>query len=91
LENVIERAVVLTENQIITPEDLPAELNNTASDPMTNSTDMVTGTDTLPLKKALEAPEKLIIQQALDRHGRNRQDTARSLEINRAPNRSLAT
>ena len=84
LENVIERAVVLTENQIITPEDLPAELNNTASDPMTNSTDMVTRTDTLPLKKALEAPEKLIIQQALDRHGRNRQDTARSLEINRS-------
>ena len=37
----------------------------------------------MPLKLALEAPEKQIIEAALRAHGWNRQATAEALDINR--------
>lgn len=36
-----------------------------------------------PLKEALEAPERWLIQRALEHHGGSRQRTARTLGINR--------
>ena len=37
----------------------------------------------MPLERAMEVPEKRIIEAALERHAWNRQATAAELEINR--------
>jgi len=78
LENVVERAVVLTKNRSITLEDLPPELLAEPAEPSPPG-----GYKPMPLKKALEEPEKRIIEAALRATGWNRQEAARLLEINR--------
>jgi len=79
LENVIERAVVLTKNRQIDLMDLPEQLiQHAQSGPQ--------GEDVfkpMSLKKALEDPEKRIIETALRANNWNRQTTAQLLEINR--------
>jgi DNA-binding NtrC family response regulator len=80
LENVVERAVVLTKGGTIRTADLPTKLVDTAmatpvSEPGTYKP--------MPLKQALEVPEKQIIEAALRAHGWNRQATAEALDINR--------
>jgi DNA-binding NtrC family response regulator len=77
LENVIERAVLLSKNSLIDTEDLPPALLESCRRIQP---------DSLPvrsLKKALEAPERSIIEAALEAHQWNRQETARALQINR--------
>jgi DNA-binding NtrC family response regulator len=82
LENVVERAVVLSEGQQITVADLPPDLTQL---PGQTETGLVAGeTHLLPLKEALEIPEKIIIERALRAHDGNRQQTASSLAINRS-------
>jgi DNA-binding NtrC family response regulator len=79
LVNVIERAVVLTKNTVLQPQDLPEGLRQDES-----HVDLVNGK--LPgsnLKAALANPEKQLILDALNAHGWNRQDTADFLGINR--------
>ncbi len=79
LENCIERAIVLTRNERITIEDLPPALREeAASAPAPLEAGRV-----VPLKEALEDPERRIIEHALRTYGGNRQDTARALDINR--------
>ena len=78
LENVIERAVVLTKNRYIMLEDLPPDILREAS--LENGPD---GYNAMSLKRALEDPEKRIIECALRANGWNRQLTADVLEINR--------
>lgn len=79
LENVIERAVILSKGPQITPDDLPDFLNkaigkiNRAMSSINNSC----------LKDALKSPEKELISQALDSANWNRNDAARALGINR--------
>ena len=78
LENVIERAVVLTKNRHIQPADLPPHvLEATPADMPTQ------GFKPMSLKRALEEPEKRVIEAALRANGWNRQVTADLLEINR--------
>jgi len=79
LENCVERAVVLTRNATIQPEDLPPTLRQEASEapPPLESGGIV------PLKQALEDPERRIIENALRLNGGNRQETAKALDINR--------
>ena len=106
LENLVERAVVLSEgSSAITAHDLPAGLSAApALPPATTPPTATPAADTptaatpaadtaaaiapdahlLPLKRAMEAPEKLIIQRALEAHSGNRQQTAESLGINRS-------
>jgi len=76
LENVVERAVILTRHPTITVEDLPESVRAPS-----------TGSDgdgrILPLKKALEKPEREIIERALRAFHGNRQATAEALGINR--------
>ncbi len=76
LENVIERAVVLAEGNIILPENLPQEL------------DVRSGCDTVDelftgfsLKAAQKVFEKRLIVKALNETGGNRTKAARLLEI----------
>ena len=75
LENVIERGVILTRGEILMPGDLPPELTKSAPAP--------TGDRTLALKRALEIPEREIIERTLRAHDWNRQRTASALDINR--------
>jgi DNA-binding NtrC family response regulator len=75
LENVIERGVILCRGEAITPADLPHDLTRALAVPEPGRT--------LPLKKALEIPEREIIERTLRSHGWNRQETAAALMINR--------
>ncbi|MFO7557673.1 MAG: sigma-54 dependent transcriptional regulator [Desulfobacterales bacterium] len=76
LENVIERAVVLAEGNVILPENLPQEL------------DVRSGCDTVDevftgfsLKVAQKIFEKRLIVKALNKTGGNRTKAAKLLEI----------
>jgi DNA-binding NtrC family response regulator len=74
LENTIERAVLLSKDKFIGPFDLPNSIKQDqrqkAYSPMS-------------LKEALAEPEKNLIHQALEANHWNRQETAKSLQINR--------
>ena len=75
LENVVERGVILCRGDALTPADLPPEMTKSISAPEPGRT--------LPLRKALEIPEREIIERTLKSHGWNRQETAAALMINR--------
>jgi len=83
LENTIERAVVLCQGRRIDIDDLPQQLR---LDDATGDTHTATAADgpILPLKKALEGPEKCFIERALAECDGNRERTAKLLEINRS-------
>ncbi len=78
LENIVERAVVLAKGKYITVDDLPAKLLDAHSMPAP-----VDSYTPVPLKQALEGPEKRILEAALKANGWNRQLTAEQLGINR--------
>lgn len=79
LENAIERAVVLCRDSAIDLEDLPDPLRASAG----ASTGMSEDGKILPLKRALEDPERAIIERTLRACQWNRQKAAALLEINR--------
>lgn len=80
LENAVERAVVLTKSSRITIHDLPPRL----IERVTPTPSLALGAyQPLSLKKALEGPEKQLIEAALRANGWNRQATAEILQINR--------
>jgi transcriptional regulator with PAS, ATPase and Fis domain len=74
LENVIERAVVLSKGPLIMPEDLPESLSAGSPSEMD---------DKRNLKDALKNPEKDIIIKALEFVDWNRNEAAKNLGINR--------
>jgi DNA-binding NtrC family response regulator len=76
LENVIERAVLLSTDKFIQPYDLPDQIQNKANQKRRPYTQ-------ISLKRALAGPEKNIIRAALDTNRWNRQETAKALMINR--------
>ncbi len=85
LENVIERAVLLTESTQIGVEDLPGDLALPGGSVTASPGSMIPeNAHLMPLKLALEGPEKLIIERALAHHQGNRQETAATLGINRS-------
>jgi len=75
LENVIERAVILCKNDTITPQDFPECLNKKIpeNEPAASC----------KLKKALQEPERDLLVKALESMNWNRNETAKSLGINR--------
>lgn len=77
LENVIERAVVLAEDTILLPENLPNELGLKPKIPM----DMNGLFEGHSLKKAQKILEKKLIVRALTETGGNRTHASRLLEI----------
>jgi DNA-binding NtrC family response regulator len=79
LENVVERATVLARGRTIEVNDLPPTLLRQVEEKATTADDG----RILPLKDALEKPEKEIIERALRANNWNRQLTADLLEINR--------
>ena len=78
LENVIERAIILSKDPIITPQDLPDFLNN-----FDKKESLSEDVSNLKLKDALRAPEKDLIVKALNSVDWNRNEAARILDINR--------
>jgi len=76
LENVIERAVLLSKDKSITPDDWPDPIREYQSRPQKPY-------KPTSLKQALAEPEKCIIRQALEANHWNRQETAKALQINR--------
>lgn len=76
LENVIERATLLSKTKFIGPDDLPDVIRQEQSQPIGQYKPM-------SLKEALAEPEKNIIRQALQANQWNRQETAKALEIDR--------
>jgi two-component system, NtrC family, response regulator AtoC len=76
LENVIERAVLLSEETILLPEHLPAEIG--AGGKVERADEPKAG---LSLKEAQRAIEKRLITQALQETGGNRTQASRLLEI----------
>ncbi|MEY4674681.1 MAG: hypothetical protein RL148_2465 [Planctomycetota bacterium] len=82
LENVVERAVVLCTAHHLDVVDLPpAILPRSPSGP---SSVVVAGSPILPLRHALEGPEKQFIEQALQHCSGNRERAAELLGINRS-------
>jgi transcriptional regulator with PAS, ATPase and Fis domain len=79
LQNVVERAVLLGKEPVITVADLPGEIRG-AMNVMVSSPG---GQQTL--KEALEGPERQIILSVLESNSWNRNMTADQLGINRTP------
>lgn len=79
LENIVERAVVLSKSKYIEVSDLPSPvLEHLQPDKAAE-----TSYKPVSLKRALEDPEKRIIELALRANNWNRQSTAEVLKINR--------
>ena len=81
LENAVERATVLSRSHQVEPDDLPPTILKHAQQPVGSG--VADDGRMVPLKVALEKPEKDIIEQALKANNWNRQVTADVLEINR--------
>jgi len=77
LENVIERAMVLTEGPKITEEDLPHHVR----EPVRPLDDAELGEDELSVKKHGAVLEKRLIRRALERTGGNKTKAAELLEL----------
>jgi two-component system, NtrC family, response regulator AtoC len=78
LQNVVERAVLLGKDHVITLADLPSEVRGASSSAIVSGP---VGQRTL--KEALEGPERQIILEVLESNGWNRNATADQLGINR--------
>ncbi len=76
IENVIERATLLSKSKFISPDDLPETIKAEPSR-------QVKGYKPTSLKEALAEPEKDIIRRALEANHWSRQATAKALQINR--------
>jgi len=84
LENAIERAVVLTRGTVLEPEDFPPDVSGVeAQAPQSPFEFRSDGRTVTPLKKALEGPEREIIEATLASVNWNRQKAAKLLDINR--------
>lgn len=77
LENVIERAVLLSKGPLIDINDLPPVILQYCQ----NATNL--NFENKTLKQALEGPERAIIKAALEANNWQRQETAKALDINR--------
>ncbi len=77
LENVIERAVLLSKGNYIEADDLPPNLLE--QNQLQQENEYVPAS----LKAALAGPEKKLIRAALEVNSWNRQETAKALKINR--------
>jgi DNA-binding NtrC family response regulator len=77
LQNVVERAVLLGKENVITLPDLPADVRGSNGFLVTAPSGQKT------LKEALEGPERQIILNVLESNGWNRNATADHLGINR--------
>jgi two-component system response regulator AtoC len=76
LENIIERAVVLAEGELIALQDLPEHVRQAP-----DAVQTALSADGLSIKKASRTLESTLIRRALERSGGNRTVAAKLLEI----------
>ena len=76
LQNVVERAVLLGKDEVISAADLPRDVSGGPSISLPRAGNMT-------LKEALEEPERQIILDVLESNNWNRNATADSLGVNR--------
>jgi len=81
LQNVIERAVVLCEGNVIEPEDLPPRVRDADTDRLPPIVAEHIDEDDLSVKKASRALEKELIRRALIKTGGNRTHASKLLEL----------
>ncbi|GAA0181270.1 hypothetical protein SH2C18_38250 [Clostridium sediminicola] len=79
LENITESLIILSQNQIITKEDLPAKLTNNTK--KTNS--IVEIKEIIPLKEAESSLEKKLIKKAMAKYGSTRK-AAEALQVDQS-------
>ena len=86
LENVVERAVVLSQGDTLDLADLPTLPRPAGTSPgdLTQLAGPTANSPVLPLKEALAGREKAIIEHALQHCGGNRERAAKVLGINRS-------
>ena len=77
-ENFLDRAVVLSQGEILDLEVFPENFGAKGSESFDTRTDIATA-----LKEVLKEPEKKIIVRALEQSGWNRKKAAATLRINR--------
>jgi two-component system response regulator AtoC len=78
LENVIERAVLLSKGRWVSPEDLPTHVTSDYA-----FTPTLVPEDSLSIRKASNRLERDLIKKALELTGGNRTQAAKILEISR--------
>ncbi|MGD9015633.1 MAG: sigma-54 dependent transcriptional regulator [Candidatus Omnitrophota bacterium] len=83
LENIIERAVILCQGEVIAKEDLPEHLQATEGIQVQAEALNNGAKKTKLLKEALKNPEREIIRCALEQANWNRKKAAENLGINR--------
>jgi DNA-binding NtrC family response regulator len=83
LENVIERAIILCKNVVITPVDFPDTLNKRINASMLKTPGNHASECGCKLKNALQEPEKDLLVKTLESMNWNRNETAKNLGINR--------
>lgn len=79
LENAVQRALVMTQGNIITKNELPFSLKTAQKE----LSEEYMGGEKMPFKKILSSVEKDLIVNALDRTDGNQTKAAELLEINR--------
>jgi len=79
LQNIVERAVLLGQGPLLSLDDLPSHIKNSASNTLT----IEPANRRQTLKEALEGPERQIILQCLRENNWNRNATADQLGVNR--------
>jgi two-component system, NtrC family, response regulator len=82
LENVMERAVILCSNNLITPEDLPGEMAPAAAEAKLDIDHLVPLNT--PLPEVLEAIEEQMIRRALEQSGQVQVRAAEMLGITKS-------
>ena len=83
LENVIERALVLTEGAVLEETDLPLLVNVNGPDSSAASALAAAGEEGIDLDRAVDDMEENMIRQILARTGGNKAEAARRLRINK--------
>ncbi len=84
LENAIERAIVLSSGEVLTPSDVTDNMFGSGGIlPHNIEVERCLFDKILPLKEAIKEPEKAIIRKALEHVGWNRKKAAELLDINR--------
>jgi two-component system, NtrC family, response regulator HydG len=83
LKNVIKRAVLLSPNEILTPETLPGEIVQFSANPLLSVSNTEAEKNLKTLKNVASGAEKELIIKAIEDAGYNKSKAARNLQIDR--------
>jgi transcriptional regulator with PAS, ATPase and Fis domain len=79
IENAVENAVVLSDNEVISADDLPDYIRNNASLENAYSDNSLHNIEKIPINKQIDAAEKMIIERVIKECGGNKGQAAEKL------------